>query len=376
MITMQPAILTGRSVWDQSYFPVDEHEERLRLVRAEMARRGLRVLLVFGHAARYEDLCYLTQFIPVPGWGLAVLPADGDPVLVLGHGGPREVPVTRPRTPVSDIRTLPSLGAGLRGIVSELGKEGPIGIVGAEHSLPADLHDEVLSSLGGGTCVDADDLVSGLRLSLRPREVSAVRQAAWMVREAAAAFSDAHSRGAGNAAAMVEAERTARYLGAHDFRGLVNQRDGGPLEPREGATPFRGDPAVAYLAASFLGYWADIGLTLGDAALPARAAADRCLRAMVDGARAGAPAGHVAQRAMDSLGAGYRYETSRMGFGNAVGLGLSQRPLIASGSGDAIPPNSILSLRVALTSASGLEALVSDLVLVKADGCESLLGAT
>src|SRR4030067_864547 len=95
---MNPVILHGRSVWDQAYFPPDERDERLKLIRAEMTRNGLQCLVVFGHCADYGDLCYLTQYIPMVGWGMVVVPADGDLVLAAGLGGARDLPTARGRT--------------------------------------------------------------------------------------------------------------------------------------------------------------------------------------------------------------------------------------------------------------------------------------
>lgn len=373
MITMNPVVLHGRSVWDQSYFPLDEGEERLRLVRAEMARRGLQCLVVFGHCTGYEDLCYLTQYIPMLSWSMVTVPAEGDPVLVLGFGGGREIPAARARTWVSDVRALPSLSGGLIELLAELQITGPIGLIGADHSLPARLHDEALAAIGESRCVVANDLLGRLRQSLRPREISAVRQASRIAQEVAVAFTDAIDRGYGNAAAMVEADGAARRLGAHDFRGLVNLSGSGRLEPVTELTPFRSDTVVAYLAASFAGYWADLAITTGTTDFPVLQDARRALQAMVDCVRAGIEAGEVAQQAIDKLGATHRNEVSKQGFGCATGLSLQGLPRVTKGSAELLIENSILSLQIRMDGHTNPGAVVSDLVLVKADGCESLL---
>jgi Xaa-Pro aminopeptidase len=376
MITMNPVLLHGRSVWDQSYFPLDECEERLKLVRAEMARDGLQCLVVFGHCTEYGDLCYLTQYIPMAGWSMVTLPAEGDPVLVLGLGGGREIPSARARTWVEDVRGLPSLGDGLAQLLAGLRIDGPVGLIGADHSLPARLYDEVVAAIGQGRCVAAQGVLVRLRQSLRPREISAIREAARIVQRAAAAFTASIESGYTNAAAMVEADGTARRLRAHDFRGLVNLSEGGSLEPLTGSTSFRSGSVVAYLAASFLGYWADLAMTTGATGLPALEDARQALRAMVECVRAGATGGEVAQRASDELGATYSDQVGRRGFGCAKGLTLHGSPRIAARSDELLVENSILGLEVrmdGLDGRTGPGAVVSDLVLVKADGCESLL---
>ena len=376
MITMNPVLLHGRSVWDQSYFPLDEREERFRLVRSGMARDGLQCLLVFGHCTDYGDLCYLTQYIPMVGWSMVALPLEGDPVLVLGLGAERDIPSARARTWIDDVRGLPSLADGLARLLVELRTEGPIGLVGADASLPAGLHDEVTGTIGEGRCVMADGLLVRLRGSLRPREISAVRRAAAIVQEAAAALAASIDRGYTNAAAMVEADGAARRLGAHDSRGLVNLSEGGGLEPVTESVSFRSSTILAYLAASFAGYWADLAMTTGAAPSPALQDAGQALQAMVGCVRAGAMAGEVAQRASDKLGATHRGQVSRRGFGCAKGLSLQGSPRIAEGSAELLIENSILGLEVRMDGLDGLAnpgVVVSDLVLVKANGCESLL---
>ena len=87
MITKNPVLLCGRSVWDQSFFPPDEFTERIRLLRSLMAEQGIDALLVYGNGANYANLSYLTHFIPKSGWAIAMIPLAGEPTLFFSAGG-------------------------------------------------------------------------------------------------------------------------------------------------------------------------------------------------------------------------------------------------------------------------------------------------
>ena len=322
MITMNPVLLHGRSVWDQSYFPPDERDERLRLVRAEMARDGLQCLLVFGHCTDYGDLCYLTQYIPMVGWSMVVFPAEGDPVLVLGLGGGRDIPSARARTWVADVRgsTEPERRSDATSGRAGDRRAGRLDRCGPEPAREA-CTTRSLGAIGEDRCVVADDLLARVRRSLRPREISAVRQAARIVQEGRGRVRRLYRRGISNAAALVEADGAARRLGAHDFRGLVNLSESGCLEP---VAESHFLPVVTPLPPTWRSASSATGRTWrspwAPPIPPSLKDARQALEAMVERVRAGTKAGELARLAIDTLGAAQRDGAARQGFGGAVGL--------------------------------------------------------
>jgi len=374
MITMNPVHLHGRSVWDQSYFPRDECEERVRIVRAEMARRGLRALLVFGHYTDYQDLCYLTQFFPAANWSLAFVPLEGDIILLPKLKGGRDLPAARARTWVQDVRNYRTLSEAIHEMLGEGVADGKIGLAGIEHSLPANLHDEVLACLASVSYVSVEKMLAEIRRSLRPREISALRRAAHIVKMAAGVLERAHAEGASNTEAVVAADGEARRLGAVDFRALAVLDESGALAPVEGLSTLRSEPFVAYLAANFLGYWADLAVTVGATAASLRDA-ESALRAMVRTAHAGIEANELAQAAADSLGQSRFNEARRYGLGNGIGLSLHSAPDVTLGNDEVLADNAVLSLRVRLADSTLSGVFISDLVLVGTSSSESLLGS-
>lgn len=359
MDTMNSVLLHGRASWDRNYFPSDEFEERVAGVQAAMHSAGLNGLVVAGNFLDYGNLAYLTGYLPWAGWSMAVLPAEGELTLVTGVGGGRELPVARTRTWVPDVRNLTNLNDALRELLSGRGISGKVGVASLG-SLGSRLEQRILAGLEGFEVVPADGLLTGQRGALRSRELTAVREAAGMVRSAAEALGLAHQKRKSNTAAAVEADYVARRQGAMDVRVLVNQDGSGELQPVEDQSDFRSETLVAYLAVNAMGYWADLGVTLGTSPLLDRART--AVSAMASAARAGAKASDVAAAASSVP------EASLWGLGGAIGLGLQQPPLVSPDDHTPLVEGMVLSLRVRLPEPSGPGALATDLVRVTPSG--------
>ncbi len=373
MITMNPVHFHGRSLWDSSYFPRDEYDQRLRIVQLEMARLGLGTLIVFGHIDRYQDLCWLTEFYPTLAWSLVIVPAQGDMQLVPKMGGGRDIPAAKMRTWVQQVDNFKSLGKGLRETLAGRRDCGKVGVVALDQSLPASLYYEAMQVLSEYECIPADDLMAEIRRSPRRRNLSSMRQAARIVEAAANRLAAVHASGWSNAAAMVEADGVARRMGASDFRGLAVLDETGELAPVEEQTHFHSEPLIAYLAVNFLGDWADLGITIGGASLPLLEEAKSALRAMINGVRPGAKVEDLARLAADMLTPGHLHDALRYGLGNGIGLALFDDPTVEEGNSAILSENSVLTLRVRLSDGGAPGVLVSEMVRVMPNGGEKLL---
>ncbi|MDE3074365.1 MAG: M24 family metallopeptidase, partial [Chloroflexota bacterium] len=270
----------------------------------------------------------------------------------------------------ADVRNLKSLNPGLKELLDERGIGGQVGLVAFDEALNATRYDDIVAGLKGFDCRPADELMAAVRRSLRSREISAIKHAAGLARAAAEALATAHSAGASNGAAVVEADGEARRLGALDVRCLANLDGTNQLVPLEELTSFRTDSMVAYVAVNSLGYWADLGVTLGSPGLLEEA--ERALQAMLAGVKAGAEASDVARLAEQQLSEQHLHEAQLYGLGNGLALSLDAAPHISPFSHDSLVENTVLSLRVRIGSETGPGALASALVLVKPDGCEKL----
>src|SRR5579864_8188724 len=104
MRTMQPCVTIGSYTWAQDRLPGDEFTLRLDELRRAMARHGFLAVLAYGDVREHAALAYLTNFIPRVRWGMALLPASGDPRL-LGAMSTRDLPAMRSLTWIADVRS-------------------------------------------------------------------------------------------------------------------------------------------------------------------------------------------------------------------------------------------------------------------------------
>ena len=370
MRTMSPVLLSGRSVWDQSFFPRDEFEERIRKVRTLAAEQGIDGLLLFGNRTDYANLVYLTHFLPRSGWAIAILPltGDSDSTLFFSGGGARDAPFMRTITWIEDVRYLNPVD----GIGTILDEKYPrmkrLGIIGA-HAMPVQIHEGLFKSLSGHDLAEVDHLLREIRSRLRPRERSAIVQAWSLVQLAREKASECFLRGESTRTALVQAELTARKQGAHDFRISINSKDGRWLWPLDNSVQTLSHRLVAYMAVEFQGYWADGTVTLPLPDSDVGKKAKRALDSMIDAARPGTTAGAVADCALKELGPELGSPATEIGLGNGLGLSLEEPPVVRIGAEDQLIEGNILSLRVYIPDGEN-SVFFSDLITIGKEGGE------
>lgn len=349
METMRAVLRRGRCVWDADALPRDEFDERRRLLEGVLERTGVEAAVVVGGNEQCGPLTYLTGFVPAHRWGTFVHRVGGEPVLLAGLGGGRDLPHVRSVTSVGDVRFAPALGEGIAGVLREKGVEaGRIGLAGAAAGWPLRVYRDVRAALAAYDVVDLDEEVRRLRRVKRPRELRLLRAAAGTVERARLAALTAFAEGASNAEALLAGEREARALGAHDVRGLGNLAGGEALRPCRRDDGRRRVPFIAYLAVERDGYWADSGF-----AFPADGEGEGSgsLAELRGAARAGARVGDLAARCC----------------GGGIGLDLEETPRLLAGSEETLLEGEVLSLH-RWAGVEGVSALETELVVVGREG--------
>ncbi|MFZ1995249.1 MAG: hypothetical protein WAU75_14140, partial [Solirubrobacteraceae bacterium] len=89
---MQPVVLRGRT---GLALPAEEYLPRVEAIHAELRRQQLDALVLYGDAREYAPVAWVTGFVPMLKWAIAVVPADGDVELYLGTPGRRDLPAMR-----------------------------------------------------------------------------------------------------------------------------------------------------------------------------------------------------------------------------------------------------------------------------------------
>lgn len=241
---MQPVVLRGLTVLALA---PEEFEQRAGAVREELARQGLDALVLHGNARHYAPLTWVTGFIPMTRWGVAVVPAEGGVELFLATPGARDLPAMRRLAAVDAVAGIAALERCVRSFDR-------IAIAGARHlRAPTEAAIRACAEVSG----DGDALLAAVAGEPSPAELRLLDAAADCAAQAASRVEEAWRAGAAAGPALLAGDLLAREQGAHDVRLLWSPDGGrtfGPLTCPVGERP---DPFAFYLAVERGGYWGE-----------------------------------------------------------------------------------------------------------------------
>ncbi len=247
---MQPVVLRGLT---GLALPAEEFEQRAGALRRELARADLDALIVHGDARHYAPLTWVTGFIPMTRYAIAVVPAGGGVELFLATPGTRDLPAMRRLAVVAAV-------APIAGLESCLRRFGRVAVAGLRHMrAPHELTIRACAEVAG----DGDALLAALSAAPSPGELRLLREAADCAAQAADRVEEAWRDGAAAGAALLGGELYARERRAHDVRVLWSPDGGRTLRPLSGPAMDRPDPFAFYLAAEIGGYWGEAFRTPG-----------------------------------------------------------------------------------------------------------------
>ena len=102
MHTVHPCIMLGSYVFDGDTTPDDEFDIRMKFLRDAMQQNGWAATLVYGDAREHQALAWLTNFIPRMRWAMALIPAKGEPRVLVSVTA-RDMPAMRTMTYVKEV---------------------------------------------------------------------------------------------------------------------------------------------------------------------------------------------------------------------------------------------------------------------------------
>ena len=343
MISMEPVLKRGYASWDRDVLPPDEFAARVDAVRAALRGANLKALVLVNHSLLgvmidYADVAYLTG---LQSGGVLLLPSEGEPAFV-SFGGGRELAFMRTQTWIEQV--VPGGKEAFQVVRDQLRQRGiaggAIGTVGAASLAPSP-RARLEAALADYELRPFDADLARLRAVKRSRELLAVRIASAIVGRGIEAAAASFERGAGNAAALIAAERAARLHKARDVRVLASM-DGGELRPFEGRLDGRNAPLRIWIAAQYQGYWAEAAATIP---ATADAVAERAVAAMQAVVRGGCGASEIAAAALAVLPREGAASALRYGLGGTIGLAHNEGLVIDPDSAARIPEGALLALR-------------------------------
>lgn len=164
-------------------FPREEYDERIARVRAEMSRRGMDMLLLFGQEAiNWTSGFYTPAHFAYAAFGL---PLEGEPFLVIRY---LEEKAARVTTWVEDIQTYwdheDPIEATRRAVESRGLSNARIALDKQAWYLTADRYDRLKAALPSATLLDEERLIDLLRIRKSPLELDCMRASARIVEAA------------------------------------------------------------------------------------------------------------------------------------------------------------------------------------------------
>jgi Xaa-Pro aminopeptidase len=365
----------------------DEYRDRFRRTQEAMSRDGIDLLLAWSDCYRMSNVRWLTNYRAFDGFipyaAMAVVPAKGDPVLLVTEG---LVPSAESSTWVKDVREI---RRDLAPLLKELAGSGikTVGIGGYRY-LAAEFLDVIRECLPPPIKVERTSLLDVLKSVKSEVEIRNMKVAGWLadvgceaVKNAArvgtterqlarAAYSAMFDKGADTIAFDVfvqTGENTERfYLKRPTDRPL---RDGDLIMIDMGCR-FNGYASDNARAATFGNVSKDVSRVM-EATLEAFNAGMRYLRAGVTGGEACAPANDVLRKY------GYLKPDEALRCGHGTGMDPEEEyPSLMPHSKHILLENQSICYAITLLVPGIGGCRVEDPVIVRKDGAESLSNYT
>ena len=372
-----------------------EYEKRLEKTREEAVRRGFSALLVFGLAPRrVGDLMYLTGHQPMlpghprrfefrgRGYSVIVLPVEGEACLLT------TTPFYERDLYLKDVTYVDNLPTAVCQQITKRGlTHADIGIVGMD-ILGAALYEDLKCELNHVRFYHADDIVMNLRAVKSPYELSILREGASIADEVAVLLRQWLSPG------KTEWEVYQFITSELSKRGVSNAFATCQSGTRS-ETPYEleyatqkviqdGDMVHMEINGKLDGYMIDIcrSTVVGKSTPEQRRILDLALEMFEQGAAAMRP-GVTAESIETVTGTlalqhGFDHNhTRRFGgkatlAGHAIGLGVDEPPVLATGDITRLVPGMVITLEPGIYETGFGGCRVEDELLITESGCENL----
>ena len=378
METIQPTLKRGRDVWNQINMPRKEFDQRIDQVREEMKKEDMDLLLLYGNGSNnYGNPCYLSNFVTKMARGsLLALPSKGDPALIV-QGFPRDEPAVKNTTWIEDIRSCGNLPLECIEYLKEKNAiPSTIGLAGLKQYMPYDQFRLLSGSLDQCKIIDADPIISNMRMIKSEREQDHIRRSSRIINRAFEFLVNGPLPNLNEIILNANLDYAARIEGAEDIRILFAK----PLErdwafrPAEDVAIADGDRIIIYLAAAFERYWSEGSRTfevrssslIDPTPDQAKALYERVLSKIT-------PDKKISQFYDEALGeTGESPDLAEYGLGQGIGLSPHEYPMINSHATGQFEEGMCFTLRVMSKDKEIGPCITGETILLSKDAAEVL----
>jgi hypothetical protein len=369
MLTTHPSIMLGSYLWDEDRLPRDEFDLRLAPLRDAMASNGWVTTLVYGDAREHQALAYFTNFIPRMRWAMALIPVQGDPLLLASMSS-RDMPAMHTMTWVPDVKSGWEW-KWFDEFCTRLPSPGTLATIGFDLITPV-LFGQVEKTIAGRfALVEADRVAADARSVHRPREIALIRAASELASAAGQSIAERWRAGDDVETAALSGEMVARDMAAQDVRTLVSRDGGRTLEPYRALFDGRPPSLLAYVAVKYMGYWAESFVSLFDVPSQAAQRATAGLDVLLAGFKPDASM-HDLARSVDAA-AGPQHPALGGNRVHRIGLSLHEGEGMHVDAAGRIAVQTVYALRVGTLEAEGGGAVASAMAWTSRSGTVHVL---
>jgi Xaa-Pro aminopeptidase len=368
MLTTHPSIMLGSYLWDEDRLPRDEFDIRLAPLRDAMASNDWAAMLLYGDAREHQALAYFTNFIPRMRWALALIPAQGEPLLLASMSS-RDMPAMHAMTWVPDVKS----GWEWKWFDEFCAKlpAGTLATIGFDLMTPV-LFGQVEKTIAGRfVMADADRVAADARSVHRPREIALIRAASVLASAAAKKIAERWRAGDDVENGVLSGERVARDMAAQDVRTLVSRDGGRTLEPYGAHFDDRPKSLLAYIAVKYMGYWAESFVSLLDVPNQAAQRARAGLDVLLAGLKPDASVPDLAKSV--EAAAGSQHPALGGSRGHRIGLSPHEGEDLHADSAGRIAVQTVYALRVGALAAGNDCAVASAMAWISRSGAVHVL---
>ncbi len=381
METMRATLRRGRNAWDKINMPESEFQERVEKIRSEMKKEDIDVLLVYGDAWReYGNPSYISNFYPGMGGTIALIPRQGE-VALLFWGSARGIEYTQNITWIKELRPGADITSSCVKYLEQLGLfPSTIGLAGLKQLMPYLQLQSFYKSLSGCKIVDADHIVSDMRMVKSPRERDQIQRASRVLTGAFDIIASAPLESLNEIILEATLDRYARLEGAEDVRILIAKprEEKWAFRPVEDSQMLPGETIIIYLAVELERYWSEIIRTFvvePSCLAPAkRENYNEFYQKIMGMLKPGKPVSRFYREAVSELeksGTGY---VPDYGLGQGIGQSTNELPVITEEDASELKEGMCLTLRLLMRDKEMGAFMIGNTIHLSKDGPELLTG--
>ena len=374
MLNMHSLLLVGPYDWDPALMPRLEFEERIRAFWARIPASAGSFAVIYGDSRHHAEMAYLTHFVPKVRSAMAIVPREGEPLLLL-PGSRNSFSSAERLSCFKNLDLLTDPAKAVDKWVADHPGTAKRGVLLGTAAMRPQQYQHLLAAFPDNAApLEASHTLRALMRMKRPRELTAIRRGCEILSAAAGVLAEAQRSGAHVTAAVLEAERAANAMGAQDVRSLFSLDGGATLRPFSSLIERAVDPLQVSTAVLHAGYWVEGLVLCSNKSHAVRERVGEALRALTSQAKAGAKAGDLANAVAAAIEPYKPHPMIGACIGNGIGMALEDAPRLDAKGDAALEAGAVYTLCVGATDGRQ-HAMLSAMVLVGENGAEVLWSA-